>query len=223
MWITRFVVVLAFLALGLVVSPAPLTSKWKHASGLSGATTWSDGLGGRVVALKLAYLLSFATAWGASLWVTFIGGIIMFRHMPRHQFGNLQSKLFPVYFRLVAVCAAACVASFATLHPWSSATSRERMQIVSLVLSLTSTLLNLIIFEPLTIKIMKERHKVEREESIGSEVGVSKNLEAAKRNPQLAKINKKFGKVHGLSSLSNLLSFGGFAIHSWYLASRLTL
>jgi len=29
--------------------------------------------------LKLAHLLSFSTAWGAALWVTFIGGIIMFK------------------------------------------------------------------------------------------------------------------------------------------------
>jgi hypothetical protein len=70
---------------------------------------------------------------------------------------------------------------------------------------------------------MRERHKIEREESIGDEVGLTKNKEVAKRNPKLAKINKQFGIVHGLSSLANLLSFGGFAIHSWYLANKLVI
>ena len=54
---------------------------------------------------------------------------------------------------------------------------------------------------------MRERHRIEREESIGDEVGLTKNKEVAKRNPKLAKINKKFGMIHGLSSLANLLSF----------------
>lgn len=73
------------------------------------------------------------------------------------------------------------------------------------------------------MQLMRERHKVERENGIGSEVGRSKNLEVARRNPALAEMNKKFGMVHGLSSLSNLLAFGGLAIHSWYLAGRLLL
>jgi len=64
---------------------------------------------------------------------------------------------------------------------------------------------------------------VERENSIGEEVGWSKNVEVAKKNPKLAKMNKKFGMIHGLSSLANIMSFGSLAIHSWYLAGKLDL
>jgi len=71
--------------------------------------------------------------------------------------------------------------------------------------------------------MMKQRHKVERENNIGEEVGWSKNREVAKTNPQLAAMNKKFGMIHGLSSLANILSFGCLAMHSWYLASKLNL
>ncbi|KAL2347417.1 hypothetical protein Fmac_001417 [Flemingia macrophylla] len=55
---------------------------------------------------------------------------------------------------------------------------------------------------------MKQRHKVERENSIGEEVGWSKNVEVAKSNPKLAAMNKKFSMIHGLSSLANIISFG---------------
>ncbi|EFJ32072.1 hypothetical protein SELMODRAFT_169057 [Selaginella moellendorffii] len=216
MWITRFLSVLGFLALGLALSPLG-----DHLRG------WAAGknaaAGGGALAVRMVHLLGFATAWGTSLWVTFIGGIIMFKHLPRHQFGNLQSKLFPVYFEMLAVCSTACIGAFSLLHPWGSSTSAEKMQLGALVFSLMATLLNLLVFEPMTIKTMKERHKIEREESIGEEVGLSKNKEAAKRNPALAKINKKFGMVHGLSSLANLFCFGGFAVHSWYLAGKLAL
>lgn len=71
--------------------------------------------------------------------------------------------------------------------------------------------------------MMKKRHKVERELNIGEEVGWSKNMETAKTNPKLAGMNKKFGMIHGLSSLANILSFGSLAMHSWYLAGKINL
>ncbi|GLJ09054.1 hypothetical protein SUGI_0100930 [Cryptomeria japonica] len=217
-WLTRFVVMVVFLALGIVVSPETFGSKSAGQAGPSAA------VGGYfAVALKLAHLLSFATAWGSALWVTFIGGIIMFRTLPRHQFGNLQGKMFPAYFSMVAVCGAICLAAFSLMHPWASASSVEKFQTGLLVSSLVFTLTNIFIFMPMTMDMMRARHKIEREENIGNEVGLTKNHEVAKRNPKLAEINKKFGMIHGLSSLANLLSFGGLAMHSWYLADRLLL
>eukprot|EP01018_Ginkgo_biloba_P027430 Gb_23856 [translate_table: standard] len=217
-WLTRFVVMVSFLALGILVSPDAFGSK------LGGQIEGSARVRGYLaVVLKLAHLLSFATSWGAALWVTFIGGIIMFKNLPRHQFGNLQGKMFPAYFAMVAVCGAICVAAFSLIHPWSSASSVEKLQIGLLVSSLGFTLSNLLIFTPITMNMMRLRHKVERDENIGDEVGMSKNREVAKRNPKLAEVNKKFGMLHGLSSLANLLSFGSLTMHSWYLASQLLL
>lgn len=70
---------------------------------------------------------------------------------------------------------------------------------------------------------MKKRHKIERELKIGEEVGWTKNNETAKTNPVLANMNKRFGMVHGLSSLANIMSFGSLAMHSWYLASKINI
>lgn len=115
------------------------------------------------------------------------------------------------------------MSAMATTHPWLSATRRERLQIVALGVSLFTVVFNLLVFQPLTVKIMKQRHKIEKDSGIGSEVGRSKNLEVAKSNPELAKINKTFGMVHGFSSLANIFCFGGLAFHSWYIASRMLL
>ena len=76
---------------------------------------------------------------------------------------------------------------------------------------------------PLFGQMMKQRHKVEREQNIGEEIGWSKNKEVAKVNPKLAAMNKKFGMIHGLSSLANIMSFGSLAMHSWYLAGKMDL
>ncbi|XP_031484768.1 uncharacterized protein LOC116253915 [Nymphaea colorata] len=207
-WITRFVVVVAFLAAGAVFLPE---------------SSSSDADGALVVSLKLGHLLCFATAWGAALWATFIGGIIMFKNLPRHQFGNLQSKMFPAYFSLIAVCNAISIMAFSYLHPWRNSTSTEKLQLGFLASSMLFNLSNLFIFTPMTINMMKRRHKVEREANIGEEIGWSKNVEVAKANPQLAAMNKKFGMIHGLSSLANIFSFGSLALHSWYLAGKLLL
>ncbi|KDP28239.1 hypothetical protein JCGZ_14010 [Jatropha curcas] len=207
-WLTRFLAAVAFLAIGVIFSPETFGSK-----SVSQLSTY----------LKLAHLLSFSTAFGAALWVTFIGGIIMFKNLPRHQFGNLQSKMFPAYFWLVGVCCATSVGSFGYLHPWKSASTAEKYQLGFLLSSLAFNLANLFVFTPMTIEMMRQRHKVEREENIGTEVGWSKNQEAAKTNPKLAAMNKKFGMIHGFSSLANIMSFGGLAMHSWYLAGKLNL
>ncbi|CAD6269870.1 unnamed protein product [Miscanthus lutarioriparius] len=144
-------------------------------------------------------------------------------NLPRHMFGNLQSKMFPAYFTLISACAAISVAAFAYLHPWKTASTVERYQLGFLLSALGCNLSNLLVFTPMTIEMMKKRHKIERDLSIGEEVGWSKNQQVAKSNPTLAAMNKKFGMIHGLSSLANIMSFGSLAMHSWYLASKLEL
>ncbi|CBI36931.3 hypothetical protein AAG906_034757 [Vitis piasezkii] len=211
-WLTRFLGAVTFLAVGVIFSPETFGSKsdGSHSSKLTAA-------------LKLAHLLCFATAWGAALWVTFIGGIIMFKNLPRHTFGNLQSKMFPAYFSMVGVCCAVSTASFGYLHPWKSSSTAEKYQLGFLLSAFAFNLTNLLVFTPMTIEMMKQRHKVEREQNIGEEIGRSKNKEVAKVNPKLAAMNKKFGMIHGLSSLANIMSFGSLAMHSWYLAGKMDL
>ncbi|KAM1058280.1 hypothetical protein EV2_032363 [Malus domestica] len=211
-WLTRFLAAVAFLAIGVIFSLETFGSK-------------SDGLKSPTLStyLKLAHLLCFSTAFGAALWVTFIGGIIMFKNLPRHQFGNLQSKMFPAYFTMVGICLAVSAGSFGYLHPWSSSSVADKYQLGFLLSAFAFNLTNLFVFTPMTIEMMKQRHKVEREQNIGEEVGWSKNVQVAKVNPKLAAMNKKFGMIHGLSSLANIFAFGSLAMHSWYLAGRLDL
>lgn len=54
----------------------------------------------------LLHLLATTLSTGLQLWTTFGSGIIAFKTLPRHTFGHLQSKLFPVYFSIVCVTTA---------------------------------------------------------------------------------------------------------------------
>jgi hypothetical protein len=82
------------------------------------------------------------------------------RNLPRHQFGNFQAKMFPAYFKLLIVCCSICVSAMATTHPWKTATKRERLQIVALGVSLFTVVVNLLVFQPLTIKVRHSKFLV---------------------------------------------------------------
>ncbi|CAO2145068.1 unnamed protein product [Urochloa humidicola] len=66
-WAARFLTAVLFLAAGVLFAPDALRL------GRPG-----DGAAMAAAAARLVHLLAFATAWGAGLWVTFIGGIVMF-------------------------------------------------------------------------------------------------------------------------------------------------
>ncbi|PUZ45775.1 hypothetical protein GQ55_8G251600 [Panicum hallii var. hallii] len=79
-------------------------------------------------------------------------------------------------------------------------------QLGFLVSALGCNLSNLLGFMPRTIEMMMKRHKMEKDLiGIGTEVVYSKNSETTKRD-------RKFGMIHGLSSLANIMSFGSLAM-----------
>ncbi|KAG2564062.1 hypothetical protein PVAP13_8KG334000 [Panicum virgatum] len=129
-WAARFLTAAAFLAAGLLFAPDALRL---------------GGGGNAAAAARLVHLLAFATAWGAGLWVTFVGGIVMFKYLPRHQFGSLQGKMFPAYFTLISVCSAISVAAFAYVHPWKTSSTIELYQLGFLLSALGCNLSNLLV------------------------------------------------------------------------------
>ena len=61
---------------------------------------------------------------------------------------------------------------------------------------------------------MYERHKLEKtvEKDKASQ-------DALKRRPEFKSLSKRFGILHGLSSLANLITVGAAHVHLWYLAA----
>jgi hypothetical protein len=63
-------------------------------------------------AAATVHLLSFSIWFGTVVYTTFVAGITMFKNLPRRVFGTLQSKLFPLYFRLCSVMIGVQVRAF---------------------------------------------------------------------------------------------------------------
>lgn len=154
--------------------------------------------------LTLIHLLSFMSWFGCSIWVSFIAGIVMFKNLPRHTFGRLQAKLFPAYFLFSAIAMALSIASAAAL-PWS----KSRGPSWSLYTILGTVLVNLVYLEPKTTAVMFERHVVERKLGTGQEIGIIKPKDPKIANdPELKRLSKTFGMLHGMSTLMNLAALG---------------
>ena len=80
---------------------------------------------------------------------------------------------------------------------------------VSLAVSFVSTLLNLLYLEPTSTKVMFDRYQLEDD--------------GKKDSDEYSEKAKSFGKLHGMSSLANLVSLLGGLIHGVRLASGLAV
>lgn len=146
-----------------------------------------------------AHLLAFSAWFGSTFWTTFIAGITMYKNLPRQTFGSLQSKLFPKYFQLAAVCNVVLLAC--RVRGWTV------NQDVCLALALVSTLLNLLWLEPSATACMFKRYRMEKEESQDRDA--------------IAGLRKEFGKWHGMSSMANLVGLLASVYHGFWLAMRM--
>lgn len=99
----------------------------------------------------VAQLLGFATAYGTCVWVTFVSSHVLATALPRQQFGLVQSKLYPVYFRVAAYGVG--VAWLAHFLGQDRRAAAERLQGYNLLGSFMLVLANMLFLEPKATKV----------------------------------------------------------------------
>merc|ERR1711879_742831 len=153
--------------------------------------------GGILPFSAILHLFSYGVWLGTNVWTTFIAGLTMFKNLPRKQFGSLQAKLFPKYFQLGTVCTSLVLLTGSRLGlPYGPALA-----------SLVCTLANLLYLSPKATEVMFQRY--ERDKSGLKDPAIDKELKG------------KFSKLHGMSSLANLLALIGLIAHGAVLAQRI--
>mmetsp|Transcript_79860 Transcript_79860/g.200973 ORF Transcript_79860/g.200973 Transcript_79860/m.200973 type:complete len:270 (-) Transcript_79860:186-995(-) len=146
---------------------------------------------------SMLHLTAYAIWLGTNFWTTFIAGISMFKNLPKQTFGRLQAVLFPKYFQLGTGCTAVVLLTGLRLGlPAGPA-----------AISLLCTLANQLYLSPKATEVMFERYDRQ-----------NKGLKDPKVDK---KLGAQFGKLHGLSSLANLLALVGLVAHGMLLAARL--
>ncbi|CAL9768609.1 unnamed protein product [Musa acuminata subsp. burmannicoides] len=196
-------------------------------------------------AAAILHLLGFATAYGASVWVTFVSGNVLATALPRQQFGLVQSKLYPVYFRLVAYSIALTLV--AHFFGRDRRILAERVQGYNLLGALVLVLINMFFLEPKATKVMFERMKIEKEEGrgrdmadvmaeppvmasapVGTTTTETKRARATSASVEqdgvkcgLVHLNRRLKKLNTYSSLLNLLTLMSLSWHLVHLARQL--
>lgn len=160
------------------------------------------------------YLVAYAWLFGMSFWVTFFGGVIAFRTLPRPHFGNLQHKTFPIYF-VISLILTSCLLGFWTFSHPDVVTHITRpnvadvAQVYALLTALGCQGLNYFVISPMTSRTMFRRQSLEKEEGKSyNEPGVSAEMKA---------LNRRFGMLHGISSLANLMAVIVLGFHGLWI------
>lgn len=151
-----------------------------------------------------------------SLWVTFFGGVIAYRTLPRQQFGSLQRSIFPVYFKLNAIISSSLLLAWIRNHDTVIAqiaypTIPDVSQTYALAVVVISQALNALWIGPVTSELLAVRFKLEKEEG--------KDAHDAEASTDMKKLNAKFGRLHGYSSLANLIAFIALAFHGLWIGN----
>ncbi|KAI4729043.1 hypothetical protein E4T49_03235 [Aureobasidium sp. EXF-10728] len=145
---------------------------------------------------KAYHILSYGSFLGATLFQSFIGGVVAFKVLPRAQFSTLQKATFPVFFALQSALGLALMVTYPgeKLLGVGGQYIRENTGFSGLVL-------NSLIIGPATTKTMKERHHQETRDG-------KKYSDAGPHTKAMEQLNKTFGILHSVSTIINLTAFG---------------
>lgn len=138
---------------------------------------------------------------------SFVGGIVAYRVLPRPSFSTLQSGIFPVYFAMQTVLPAALALTFPGTSVVSGSPERSLRglmleqnrwsALVPIGTVFFAGLANFAFVGPAATKAMRERKHQETRDG-------KKSYDPAPHSKEMQRLNKKFGQLHGISTLINL-------------------
>ena len=147
----------------------------------------------------------------------------MFKALPRPQFAAVQTRLFPIYFGIQSVVPLILAATYPGGGPNIDASgitglleTHNRWGFLLPILTMgASGLVNLLVLLPATKTCMAERYAQERKDG-------KKSYDPVPHSQEMQALNRKFGKLHGVSSLLNLSAFVATVVYGVALSARLS-
>ena len=171
---------------------------------------------------------SYGTLLGSTLFETFVSGIVAFKTLPRAQFGQLQKNVFPIYFAGQTILPVVLAITYppsttSSLSPSTSypsiATILDPSNRYSVLLPLSTLficgLANWAFVGPMTSRTMQLRKHQETRDG-------KKSFDHGPHSEEMKRLNRRFGILHGVSSLFNVVSVFVCLGYGWHLGSRLS-
>lgn len=109
--------------------------------------------------LGVFHLLALSMAFGMSMWMRFESCYILGDVLPREQFAMVETKMYPVYFRIQAYC----IVTIFIAHLWShgsriSTNWLEVLHALNIVAALLMSMGKLLYLEPLATRVSIVHH-----------------------------------------------------------------
>ncbi|KAF3022535.1 hypothetical protein E8E14_012386 [Neopestalotiopsis sp. 37M] len=168
------------------------------------------------------HILSYGTLLGTQVFHTFINATAAFKTLERPQFAVLQKALFPAYFGMQTVLPVAIALTYPgglmaapggirgalldEANRWSVA--------VPLATIFVTGLVNWAYCLPVTNSITDKRRAQEKKDG-------KKSWDPAPHSQEMQSLNKQFGKIHGISSLLNLVTLIATITYGFTLSTRI--
>ncbi|EGY15032.1 uncharacterized protein VDAG_06522 [Verticillium dahliae VdLs.17] len=160
----------------------------------------------------------------------------MFRVLERPSFSAAQNALFPIYFALQTALPAILALTYpGSSNPLGVASglgglldeSNFRGTLLPIATIFVTAAVNLLVVLPATQKIMAARYAqglthAPSPASPPQKKDGKKSYDPAPHSQEMQALNKRFGKMHGISSLLNLGTFIATIAYGFTLGSRLS-
>ncbi|KAF7543983.1 hypothetical protein G7Z17_g10302 [Cylindrodendrum hubeiense] len=167
------------------------------------------------------HIISYGTLLGTSFFHTFINGIVMFKTVDRPAFSAIQQQLFPIYFGMQTALPVIIALTFPgnSLIGLSSGISGllsdfARWHSLAPIATMFLTgFVNLAILLPATTKTMKDRRGQAKRDG-------KDWYSQGPHSDEMKALNKKFGMLHGISSLINIVTFFATVAYGFTLGGR---
>ncbi|KAK2734273.1 hypothetical protein FQN57_001735 [Myotisia sp. PD_48] len=174
--------------------------------------------------LASSHILSYGTLLGLQTYQTFVGGIIAFKTLPRPQFSTLQSAIFPVYFGLQTALPFVLAITYPGERTIANSVPKGVVGLLAednrvttllpILATFLSGLTNSLILRPATARVKRQREHQEI-------VDKKKYTDAPPHSEKMARLNKSFARLHGISSLVNIVGLAATVYYGTVLAKRL--
>ncbi|ROV89560.1 hypothetical protein VSDG_08545 [Cytospora chrysosperma] len=175
-------------------------------------------MSGRSIMLTGApyHILAYGSLFGTTLCT-----IIQFKTLPTLQFSELQTKTFPWYFGLQTTLPVALAVTLPG-RPFGPSSGIRGLfdpanrwgTMVPLVTAFVSGLANWVVLLPASKACIVERRKQEAKDG-------KRSWDPQPHSQEMAALNKKFGMLHGISSLLNVVNFVASVVYGITLAARI--
>lgn len=153
------------------------------------------------------HFLFYSLAFGGSAYYSYIVSPLVFKKLPRQEFSNLQSQVFPTYFigQTLAPIALALT---------TPVTTCKQGIVAGLAVSSIAGALNFFILLPICKRIKEQRNELIADKKDKNDQGeITEEFNA---------LNKKFGMYHAISSLLNLISVVSLGLYGCSLTKSMS-